>query len=216
MKLHLGCGENYLKGYINIDFSAKKHTLQKKSVADIFEDITQLSYPASSIDEIRLHHVFEHFPRPIACGLLVGWRSWLKPKGILHIEVPDFQRISFNVLNPFTSHHLKIVALRHLFGSHEAPWAIHYEGWTINHLKRLLKNLGFEISKIKRNSWKGTYNFEIIALKNKTTLSKDDLEKTVKRFLSDYLIDSSQNELDLLNIWMNKYRAQVDKCWENN
>jgi predicted SAM-dependent methyltransferase len=65
-KLHLGCGQRHLEGYINIDFPASEHSVQDKSVADIQADITQLSYPASSIDEVRLHHVFEHFPRPVA------------------------------------------------------------------------------------------------------------------------------------------------------
>lgn len=213
MKLHLGCGQRYLEGYINIDFPASKHTIQDKSVADIQTDITQLSYPVSSIDEVRLHHVFEHFPRQIACGLLATWMLWLKSGGILRIEVPDFQRTSLIILNPFTSHRSKAVALRHIFGSHEAPWGVHCEGWTINRLTELLKEMGFEILNTKKNSWKGTHNFEIIARKNETNISKIDLEKKVKQFLSNYTVDSSQSELKLLDVWMDDYNHQIDKCW---
>lgn len=212
MKLHLGCGQRYLKGYINIDFPASEHSVQEKSVADIQADITQLSYPASSIDEVRLHHVFEHFTRPVACGLIAGWRSWLKPGGILHIEVPNSQREFLILLNPFVSQHSKAVALRHTFGSHEAPWAIHCEGWTIGRLNKLLKNLGFGISKIRKNSWKGTHNFEVVARKNEPNLSRIDMEKRVEEFLSDYLVDSSQSELKLLGVWMGTYKHQVDRC----
>jgi predicted SAM-dependent methyltransferase len=212
MKLHLGCGQKYLEGYINVDYPSSEHSVQEKSVADIHADITQLSYPASSVDEVRLHHVFEHFTRPVACGLISAWRSWLKPGGILHIEVPDFQKTAFMVLNPFSNSHSKSVALRHIFGSQEAHWAVHYEGWTANKLTNLLKNFGFEILQVKNNSWKGTYNFEVIARKNDIDLSKIAFENKVKDFLSDYLVDSSPGELKLLSVWMNEYKIQVSKC----
>lgn len=212
MKLHLGCGQKYFKGYNNIDFPSKKHSVQGKSVADIKTDFTQLSYPASSIDEVRLHHVFEHFTCPIACGLLVTWRSWLKSEGILRIEVPDFKKTALVVLNPLTNQTSKAVALRHIFGSHEASWAIHYEGWTINRLTKLLKNMGFKIINIKKNSWKGTYNFEVIVKKNKSNISNFFLDKIVEKFLSDYLVNSSREERKLLNIWMTSYKHQVNRC----
>ncbi len=212
MKFHLGCGQRYFEGYINIDFPASEHSVQEKSVADIQADITQLSYPASSVDEVRLHHVFEHFTRPVACGLIAAWRSWLKSGGILHIEVPSIQRMCSILLNPLASQHAKAVALRHIFGSHEAPWAIHCEGWTIGRLRKLLRNLGFGISRVKRNSWKGTHNFEVVARKNEPNLSNIDMEKRVEEFLSDYLVDSSQSQLKLLDVCMDAYKHQVDRC----
>ena len=212
MKLHLGCGQRYLKGYINIDFPASEHTVQDKSIADIQADITQLSYPASTIDEVRLHHVFEHFTRPVACGLLVAWRSWLKIGGTLRIEVPDSHRMSLIISNPLTLQRSKTVALRHMFGSHEARWAIHCEGWTIDRLTKILKTLGFAIIKCKKNSWKGTYNFEIIGKKNDTRFSNIDIENNVKGFLSDYLVDLSQSELKLLDVWIKAYKNQLHNC----
>ena len=145
MKLHLGCGQKHLKGYINIDFPISKHSIQEISMADIHTDITQLSYPLSTIDEIRLHHVFEHFTRPIAYALIAVWRHWLKTRGILHIEVPDFYKTSLLILNPFSSSRKKSIALRHLFGSHEASWAVHREGYTISRLRKMLKITGFDI-----------------------------------------------------------------------
>ncbi|MBU1349519.1 MAG: hypothetical protein ABII99_02395 [Patescibacteria group bacterium] len=91
MKLHLGCGENYLEGYVNIDFPPEFHTIQNKSVADKYANIFELKYKKDSIEEIRLHHVFEHFERAVALALIAGWRSWLKKNGVLRIEVPDFK-----------------------------------------------------------------------------------------------------------------------------
>jgi len=81
IKLHLGCGETYLPGYINIDFPPSQHTVQKQPKADLYADIRQLSYPSESVEEIRLHHVFEHFDRPTALRLLIDWYEWLKEGG---------------------------------------------------------------------------------------------------------------------------------------
>lgn len=216
MKLHLGCGQKYLEGYVNIDFPLSEHSIQEKSIADVRADITDLSYPASSVDEVRLHHVFEHFTRPVALGLIVSWRGWLKLGGTLRIEVPDFQKAAFIVLNPFSNFHSKSVALRHIFGSQEANWAIHYEGWTAKNLSKILQNLGFEILDINKSSWKGTYNFEVVARKNTTDLCKVDFEKIVENFLSNYLVDSSEGELKLLSIWMTEYNNQVEKCGKDD
>lgn len=69
MKLHLGCRQKYLECYININYPVSEHSIQEKSVADIHADITQLSYPLSSVDEVHRHHVFEHFTRLSLVGL---------------------------------------------------------------------------------------------------------------------------------------------------
>ena len=89
MKLHLGCGQQYLQGYVNVDYPASEHQVQKSLRADLYTDLTKLSYPVASIEEVRLHHVFEHFSRPVALALLCRWRDWLAPGGRLHVETPD-------------------------------------------------------------------------------------------------------------------------------
>jgi len=82
-------------------------------------------------------------------------------------------------------------------------------------LSNLLKRLEFEMLELRKNSWKGTYNFEVIARKNDIDLSKVESEKRVKDFLSGYLVDSSQGELKLLSVWMDEYRNQINKCEHN-
>ncbi|EKD88023.1 MAG: ubiquinone/menaquinone biosynthesis methylase-like protein, partial [uncultured bacterium] len=177
MKLHLGCGEVHLTDYINIDYPVDQHTVQTKPAADEFHDILELSYPHDSIDEIRLHHVFEHFSRPVALGLLAGWWCWLRPEGILHIEVPDFDRTVLTVLNPFSKQELRGVALRHIFGSQEASWAVHMEGWSPKRLSHLIRSMGYKVNQVNKNSYKGTHNFEIIAVKTSVSFQRDDFEK---------------------------------------
>ena len=36
IRLHLGCGENHLDGYVNIDFPQSSHSVQENSGADYF------------------------------------------------------------------------------------------------------------------------------------------------------------------------------------
>jgi hypothetical protein len=138
LKLHLGCGERYLQGYLNIDYPGSEHTVQKKSLADQHGDLRELRFITGSIGEVRLHHVFEHFTRPTALGLLAAWSNWLWHNGCFVIEVTDFTASALHAINPFVSARSRRVAIRHLFGSHEAPWAIHCEGWTKETLRDAL------------------------------------------------------------------------------
>lgn len=213
MKLHLGCGQKYLEGYVNIDYPPDKHTVQDSACADKFADITRLKYKKESVDEIRLHHVFEHFPRAVACGLLVCWRSWLKLGGKLTIEVPDFERTAWSVLSPFSSHRAKTVALRHIFGSQEATWAVHYEGWTAKRMQKLLERLGFENITVKKNAWKNTYNFTITAFRTANPQNKMTAKKQVRDFLHEYLVDESASERKLIDQWLADYDALVKRCY---
>jgi predicted SAM-dependent methyltransferase len=213
MKLHLGCGQRYFEGYVNIDFPLSGHSVQTTSVADEHADITALRYHKGEVDEVRLHHVFEHFTRPVACALVASWRSWLKPKGVLHIEVPDFQKTAKAMLKRFVPFKKQAVAERHLFGSHEASWAVHCDGYTPKTLGFFVECYGFQILEVKKNSWLGTHNFEIIAQKNTQSLSRADLLQRTKEFLRNYLVDDSEGELRLLEIWLDIYNKQVEKCW---
>lgn len=212
-KLHLGCGEVHLDGYLNIDFPPVFHTIQTTKAADEYHNILELSYQENSIEEVRLHHVFEHFSRPIAIALVASWWSWLKPGGRLHIEVPDFDRTVLIVLNPFTSKRQKGIALRHIFGSQEASWAIHLEGWSSKRLRLLLENSGFVIETEKRNSYKGTHNFEIHAIKTSKNLDKEDFSLVAKNWLTNYMVDDSSTEIKMLSTWINDFSNQLAKTW---
>src|SRR5712691_2949381 len=129
MKLHLGCGHYYLEGYVNVDYPPADHSVQKTLRADLFRDLTTLSYPRGTVEEIRLHHVFEHFSRPVALALLCRWRDWLAPGGKLRIETPDLKASAWLLVSPFVCYEDKQEVIRHLFGSHEAHWAVHWDGW---------------------------------------------------------------------------------------
>lgn len=213
MKLHLGCGENYLSGYVNIDFPKQYHSVQQKRVADIYADILALKYPRESVEEIRLHHVFEHFPRATACALLVCWREWLIHGGYLRVELPDFPRTALAVLNPLSTLRSRNVALRHVFGSQEARWATHYEGWSISNLKYLLAKLHYRVIRVSHHMYKGTFSFDLTARKLIKVISRSEYEKVIREYLSTYCLDNSETEQKILSVWMENYRLQVKKNW---
>jgi hypothetical protein len=208
IKLHLGCGQKYMEGYLNIDYPPSDHTVQKSSVADEFHNLYELNYKADTIDEIRLHHVFEHFPRVDACAFLSAWNTWLKTNGRLHIEVPDFEtsfKKNFSLLNRSK---YEGVGLRHIFGSQEAHWAVHYEGYSHKRLEKILLLFGFEIVEVKKSNYKRTFNIEIIGRKVKS-LSMNESKESAKTYLSDYLVDDSSSEMEMLKIWMDTFEKQL-------
>ena len=221
MKLHLGCGEKYLNGYINIDFPSEEHTVQKKSVADKLSDIRTLSFDQCSIDEVRSHHFFEHFSRQDALALLCRWTNWLKPGGIIRIETPDFYASIKQFLWPLTNGNEKAQILRHLFGSHEASWAAHWDGWHEDRFRNTLKLLGYKQIRFEKNKWGATRNIEVFAIRGRKLYKTEDYYEISKEILSESLIQKINSdktkeidvsELNMLEVWM----AQWLKAYQIN
>ena len=94
-KLHLGCGNRKINGYINID-------IQKSPSTDIVSDIIDLPYDDNSIDLIYSCCVLEHFGRnnnlkffrnTSWIDVIKYWYKLLKPGGEIYICVPDFEAV---------------------------------------------------------------------------------------------------------------------------
>lgn len=216
MKLHLGCGQVYLDGYVNIDYPLSEHTVQEKTVADKHADLTKLKYKAGTIDEVRLHHTYEHFIRPQALGLLASWCSWLKKGGLVHIEVPDFDATAKLVLGRRTNDHDRKVGLRHIFGSNEAPWATHYEGWSKKRLVEAFELFGLDVLETKESAYLATRNITIIGEKSGKSLSRKEFAKRARSYLRGFTVDDSDFETRLLDIWMGFFEEQLDKTFASS
>lgn len=91
INLHLGCGGQALKGWINIDnFEYEANDSSRSgSHYDIKMDIRALDAAPESVDKILLIHVLEHFVRWEAIDLLAQFYTLLKPGGLLIMEHPD-------------------------------------------------------------------------------------------------------------------------------
>ena len=81
MKINLGCGDKYLKGYVNCDYSKNVRT-------DKFFDLNKFPYPLKSnyADEILMDNVLEHLDDMVK--VMEELYRILKNKGKLIIIVP--------------------------------------------------------------------------------------------------------------------------------
>jgi hypothetical protein len=139
--VHLGCGDVRLPGYLNVDLPPAQGVASGTSRPDVEADVLSVACPARSLAEVRLHHLFEHFDRATALALLLRWYGWLRPGGYVTIETPDFEACvdGFAGRTP----QQQSVILRHVFGSQEAPWAEHLDGWSPRRFREVLGELGF-------------------------------------------------------------------------
>jgi hypothetical protein len=153
--------------------------------------------------------VFEHFPRAVSLALLTVWNAWLEPGGKLRIEVSDFDRTAKEVLSPRTSEKMRGVALRHIFGSQEAPWAMHLEGWSGKRLERTANAFGFDAFKRRKNHYKGTFNVDY-SFKRTRELNAAEARSAAAELQSNYLVG---DETTMLDVWMVAYDEQGKKCW---
>ena len=213
-KLHLGCGERYLTGYTNIDYPPSEHTIQVNPKVDLYADIKELHYEDNSIDEIRNHHVFEHFDRPTALALLCNWFQWLKLGGKLIIETPDLENSIELLIDSKLLFREKQAVLRHLFGSHEAKWAYHYDGWFKEKFENIFNFIGYEIIDIQHTKYELTRNIIVTAIKNKN-IPLPILKEKGKQLLRDSMINNSDTEEKLWKIWCDIFEKSL-KIAENN
>jgi len=197
-KLHLGCGTTYLDGYVNIDYPESEHN-HIKPICDRYEDITKLSFEEGSIDEIRLHHVFEHFGRVQALALLIKWHLWLKVGGKLRIEVPDLTGCAEDIL--WGDSKTRMAAIRHMVGDQTARWGYHIEQWNDDRLLSTLKAIGFGGITTRRWRWdREPYlaNVEAIGIKERT-IPKEEMIESAKELLRESTV--SESEGFLWRIW---------------
>jgi hypothetical protein len=85
MKLNLGCGQNKLPGYVNVD---KFDTFTPDRVFDL--EVFPWPFDDDSADEIVMRHVLEHLGAQVEVffGIMKELYRVLTPGGLLDIKVP--------------------------------------------------------------------------------------------------------------------------------
>lgn len=205
-KLHLGCGDIYIPGYVNIDYPSNEHSVHQDLKADLYTDLKTLQYETESITEIRLHHVFEHFDRATSIQLLIAWYGWLGDNGILIIETPDFLRNIRNCL--FGGEKKRAKILRHIFGSHEADWAVHYDGWYKAKYELFLQKLGYKDLKFEYNHWNNLHNITVRAQKYRPFKTLKEQATAAQELLKLSLVDDSPVEQRIFQAWLNNMNIE--------
>ncbi len=143
MKLHLGCGKKYIKGFKHVDLLDYSHIDYKVSVDN-------LSFAKdNSVELIYASHVLEHFGRDEYEKVLDEWYRVLKIDGILRIAVPDFKSI-VNYYNKTADMEslLGLVVGGQKFGEYDYHKMIFDEKF----LKNKLKDVGFK--SISKYEWR--------------------------------------------------------------
>jgi hypothetical protein len=207
LRLHLGCGTQYLPGYINIDYPNEMHIGYTPTV-DAHGDITKLEFPKNSVDEIRLHHVFEHFHRVTALVLLVQWHEWLKIDGILHIETPDVMKSAEQLVSNI-DYAQKIAIIRHLEGDQSASWGVHIGQWWNERFENTLSTLGFHILSMEFTQWERWPHLSNVIVKaiKLQDIDRDTLRNKCCLLLKDSMVSSREERT--YNVWVEQLRKEL-------
>jgi len=149
MKLHLGCGNKHIEGFINVD-------ARELPEVDVVDDVESLEkFTRGSVDLIYASHVLEHTGRLEYMRVLKHWYDVLKPQGLLRIAVPDIEQ----VCNHYTKFKDLKVLRGLLWGGQNYPHNYHYMGWDFKCLKEDLELVGFK--NIVRYNWRDTEHAHI-------------------------------------------------------
>lgn len=144
MKLHLGCGNKKINGFINVD------TRELPSV-DVIDDIRILSkFEDNSIDLIYASHVLEHIGRREYINVLKKWYQLLKSDGILRIAIPDFEKI----VDHYNENKNLSILRGFLYGGQTYPENFHYCIWDFETIKTDLISVGFK--DVYKYDWRNT------------------------------------------------------------
>jgi predicted SAM-dependent methyltransferase len=83
-RVHVGCGANYMEGFVNIDGNLERRV-------DYLLDVRAgLPFADSSIDFIYSCHMLEHVYLYDAIAILKDWLRVLRPDGYVRLVLPDF------------------------------------------------------------------------------------------------------------------------------
>lgn len=133
-KVHIGCGEIDLPGWINIDGRDFSHVHVVSNKLDLDE------FAPGALAEIYLCHVLEHFSFEEVDRLLGVFYAKLQPGGILRLSVPDFPCLVR--LYDETGRDLENIKYA-LMGGQGYKYNFHKSVFDDAHLRKLLKRAGF-------------------------------------------------------------------------
>lgn len=83
MRIHLGCGDKYWPGFVNVDMIG----------GDVVSDVLKLDFGDEIAHEIHAIHLFEHLHRMEAASALKEWMRVLIPGGKIILEMPCLDKI---------------------------------------------------------------------------------------------------------------------------
>lgn len=162
--LNLGCGNNLIEGYINID----KYDVE----ADMMADVCELPFENGSVEKIVAYQVIEHLPFwKTHCtmnklqGLLYYEPTFfmechrvLEKGGIMITECPDLDVVLKRIMD--NGGDFGYTDVTSLWGEYYRPWdkeryddwehqagSLHINGFTWKEIQKVAEYVGFEVRK---------------------------------------------------------------------
>lgn len=125
---------------MNVDCDARPNV-------DVVADVAVLPFGDDSVEAIYASHILEHFPHPRTPIVLTEWKRVLKPRGLLQVSVPDFERCVELYKETGMSEWLR----NFVSGDQGYATAFHYNIFDEHSLSSLLKVAGFkDVSRVDR------------------------------------------------------------------
>lgn len=134
--------DRYYKEEVTKDMIMEKGEEPRRVVADRFLDITSLDYSPESVDAIVCVQTLEHFTRMEVQRALKNWYTALRPGGVLHLDVPDFEETA-RLLLAQKFEEDKQWYYRLIFGSQKDHFSIHKDGYSEAKIRKILSFQGF-------------------------------------------------------------------------
>jgi len=185
MKINLGSGSTPLDGYINVDMDTledlKRRYPNREFADDVVIkqwDIFNLPVQNESVDEVRSECLFEHLNFIEEKAIFYEVKRVLKPGGILHLCVPDFNEFvkawidAKDDWQDWYRTDKEAIEQEHWFGqnsySMENKWGYmtacffgsqngegqyHKNCYTIGKLKKIFDRLGFKMQHSETYEW---------------------------------------------------------------
>jgi predicted SAM-dependent methyltransferase len=143
MKLHLGCFNKKIPGFVNVD-------IREDVNPDVVDNIFELEkFQVNTASVIYSCHALEHLDRKSVPVALKRWYDVLQTGGKLYLAVPDMEAIFAHY---FYWKDLKVIYSA-LGGSQRHEYDYHLSHFDFKTLKEILENVGFKDVKLY-DRWK--------------------------------------------------------------
>jgi SAM-dependent methyltransferase len=135
-KLNLGCGDNKIEGYINVD-------INKTFKPDLILDFCSrpLPYEDNSVDEIVIFHTIEHIPKQKHEFLIHNINKVLKQGGRFIVSYPEFLKCVKNYESNYLGKRDFWEAT--IYGRQSSPFDFHVCIMDTDRFARVLADFGF-------------------------------------------------------------------------
>ena len=165
VKLNIGCGDEVLEGYINLDPHIDNEGIIKEDFITYAQGIED-----NYFDEILCEAVLEHTPHSAALGFLMEMFRILKPGGKVDIVVPDMDYLFTYWHHSSDAHRWTDLRFK-IFGRQDRGGQYHLSPWNTSILEEHLQRAGFSYQ-----LWHGwSYNQKILqAQATKDPAPKED------------------------------------------